>query len=210
MFVLPSADIADALHRQGWWFGHRLLPETMCAALLSEAQESQRRGVMKRAGVGRGASHRLSTQMRGDSIHWLDGKTAAQVQYLALLDGLRTELNRELFLGLFEFEAHFAHYPPGAFYGKHRDSFAGAASRVVSVVTYLNPDWPEGADGELLVYAENGEDTLLRVRPESGTAIVFLSEKIPHEVLPATRDRYSIAGWFRVNQSGAGRVDTIG
>ncbi|MEC7468361.1 MAG: 2OG-Fe(II) oxygenase, partial [Pseudomonadota bacterium] len=31
--------------------------------------------------------------------------------------------------------------------------------------------------------------------------------EFPHEVLPATRDRFSIAGWFRVNNSTAQRVD---
>lgn len=37
--------------------------------------------------------------------------------------------------------------------------------------------------------------------------MLFLSEEFPHEVLPASRERYSIAGWFRVNGNGAGRVD---
>jgi SM-20-related protein len=37
--------------------------------------------------------------------------------------------------------------------------------------------------------------------------VVFLSEEFPHEVLPTATDRYSIAGWFRVNTSSAERVD---
>jgi SM-20-related protein len=48
---------------------------------------------------------------------------------------------------------------------------------------------------------------LLSVQPLHGTVVVFLSEEFPHEVLPASRDRYSIAGWFRVNGSTAERVD---
>jgi SM-20-related protein len=40
--------------------------------------------------------------------------------------------------------------------------------------------------------------------------VIFLSERIPHEVLPATRDRYSIAGWFRVNATTGGRLDLMG
>jgi len=31
--------------------------------------------------------------------------------------------------------------------------------------------------------------------------VIFLSEEFPHEVLPANTHRYSIAGWFRVNNS---------
>jgi SM-20-related protein len=34
-----------------------------------------------------------------------------------------------------------------------------------------------------------------------------LSEDHLHEVLPTQRDRYSIAGWYRVNSSNANRVD---
>jgi hypothetical protein len=30
-----------------------------------------------------------------------------------------------------------------------------------------------------------------------GTLVVFLSDRFPHEVLPARRERLSLAGWFR-------------
>jgi SM-20-related protein len=53
---------------------------------------------------------------------------------------------------------------------------------------------------------EHTEDTVV-VTPLMGTIAIFLSEEFPHEVLPATRDRFSIAGWFRVNNSTAQRVD---
>jgi len=45
------------------------------------------------------------------------------------------------------------------------------------------------------------------VLPQLGTLVVFLSEEFPHEVLAAQRDRYSIAGWFRVNSSTAQQID---
>ena len=35
------------------------------------------------------------------------------------------------------------------------------------------------------------------VLSEAGTLVVFLSADVPHEVLPATRDRLSLTGWFR-------------
>jgi SM-20-related protein len=41
------------------------------------------------------------------------------------------------------------------------------------------------------------------VTPELGTVVLFLSEEIPHEVLPAHRNRLGVAGWFRVNTSAA-------
>jgi SM-20-related protein len=39
---------------------------------------------------------------------------------------------------------------------------------------------------------------LIRVAPECGKLVIFLSEDFPHEVLPATQLRQSIAGWFRI------------
>ena len=44
-----------------------------------------------------------------------------------------------------------------------------------------------------------GDAEIVRVLPEFATLVVFLSEDFPHEVLPATRDRYSVTGWFRLN-----------
>ena len=35
------------------------------------------------------------------------------------------------------------------------------------------------------------------VLPVGGCLVVFLSGEIPHEVMPATRDRLSLTGWFR-------------
>jgi SM-20-related protein len=37
--------------------------------------------------------------------------------------------------------------------------------------------------------------------------VLFLSEEIPHEVLPAHTDRASIAGWFRLNTSINNQID---
>ncbi|MEJ2425981.1 MAG: 2OG-Fe(II) oxygenase, partial [Candidatus Thiodiazotropha sp.] len=40
-----------------------------------------------------------------------------------------------------------------------------------------------------------------------GQTVIFLSERFPHEVIPAQRDRYTIAGWYRVNNNLQGRID---
>ena len=111
-------------------------------------------------------------------------------------------------LGLFTFESHFAHYAPGAFYKTHLDAFRGQANRILSVVLYLNPDWADDEGGEMVLYQETEPNQkLFTVKPELGTLAVFLSEEFPHEVLPAKRDRYSIAGWYRVNTSTGNKVD---
>jgi SM-20-related protein len=108
-------------------------------------------------------------------------------------------LNRRLFLGLFSFESHFSHYGKGDFYKKHQDAFKGKSNRKLSLVTYLNRHWQDSNGGELVIYTKNVSQPTIRVEPKFGTVVLFLSEDFPHEVLPCSADRYSVAGWFRVN-----------
>ena len=117
------------------------------------------------------------------------------------MDALRSDLNSRWFLGLFDYECHYARYAPGAFYSKHLDAFAGNKNRVLSTVLYLNAAWEAGQGGELQLYSLNGATVLERVAPLHNRLVVFLSERFPHEVLPASRERHSIAGWFRVRKS---------
>ena len=50
------------------------------------------------------------------------------------------------------------------------------------------------AGGELRLHlADRHHD----IAPNMGTSVIFLSEEIEHEVLPATQTRYSIAAWLR-------------
>lgn len=157
------------------------------------------------AGIGRQQDHIQNSFVRRDEIHWIDGKTPAEQAWLDWNQALKTYLNRRLFLGLFSYESHFAHYRPGAFYKKHMDAFRGEANRVLTTVFYLNPSWTTEDGGELVIYPEHDPDNqgsiLEKVMPTFGTMVIFLSEEFPHEVLPAMRDRYSIAGWFRVNNT---------
>jgi SM-20-related protein len=78
---------------------------------------------------------------------------------------------------------------------------------VLSVVVYLNSDWAADDGGELVLYKDAEDRERLRVTPLAGTLVVFLSEDFPHEVLPAKRDRFSIAGWYRVNASSSDTLD---
>ena len=116
-------------------------------------------------------------------------------------------LNQRLFLGLFSFESHFAHYSPGAYYKRHYDAFQGEENRVLSIVTYLNPSWGNTEGGELVLYCGERDSEGIKVVPLYGTVVVFLSKEFPHEVLPASRDRYSVAGWYRVNGSIGNKID---
>lgn len=186
--------ISDDLAAQGWSVQADYFPPDLIAELLRDLEEHQDR--MKPAGIGRGTDNQEQREIRNDKTLWLDGERAAQNEYLRLMDALRMDLNRELFLGLVEFEAHYARYDPGGFYKKHVDALKGERNRVVSTVTYLTPGWKDADAGHLVLYDAKGGE-LKRVLPVSGTLALFMSEDIPHEVLPPHRARSSIAGWFR-------------
>ncbi len=187
--------IADDLASQGWSHQCLLLPADLTRALATECRAREAAGVLAPASIGRGDGQQVREGVRGDRIQWLEpGQSAASDAYLALMDELRQLLNRELYLGLEDFECHFACYPPGAFYQKHLDRFRDDDRRAVSVVAYLNADWQPEQGGELRLYLAQGERDVL---PEGGSLVVFLSAEVPHEVLPANRDRLSLTGWFR-------------
>jgi SM-20-related protein len=146
--------------------------------------------------VGRGAFSEIREGIRGDHIQWLEpGQAESCDSYLGLMDSLREAMNRGLFLGLEDFESHFALYPPGAFYLKHVDRFRDDDRRMVSAVIYLNDAWLPEHGGQLRMYLDEGVEH--DVVPTGGCLVVFLSGDVPHEVLPATRERLSLTGWFR-------------
>lgn len=192
--------IIDTFYQHGWvWLPH-FISEELNSALLHEAQHLAQ---LKPAGIGRQGDHQLNQQVRRDATQWFDGKSAAQQQYLALMAQLQQAFNRRCFLGLFDFECHFARYQQGDYYHKHLDAFSGRSNRVLTTVSYLNS---VGQGGELALY--NEQDQLIdKFLPTAGALILFESERFPHEVLPAVDTRFSIAGWFRTNASINGVLD---
>ncbi|MFA7552707.1 MAG: 2OG-Fe(II) oxygenase [Spongiibacteraceae bacterium] len=189
--------------------GYSIHPNVLSVAFVTDLYrqlQDMAGGQFKQAGVGRENTHTINNFVRTDEICWISGESAAGRDWLCWAAALQAYLNRHLMLGLFSFESHFAHYSPGDFYKKHLDAFKGEANRTLSLVVYLNPDWQPEEGGELVLYAEDGQHPI-RVTPGFGTVVAFLSEEFPHEVLPTKRDRYSIAGWFRVNGSIDGRID---
>ncbi len=199
--------IADAIERRGYVVVDRVLPPTLLDALFvrlcSLSDED-----LTCAGIGRDTDQQVNRFVRGDETKWLEADQAVDGALLGWMEQLRLGVNRRLFLGLFDYEAHFARYAPATFYRKHRDAFAGGGTnRVLSTVLYLNPNWNADDGGELVLYADDGERELERVQPLYGRLAVFLSERFPHEVLPTRRTRYSVAGWFRVNTSLGGQID---
>lgn len=188
--------IVDDLATRGWSQQNLFLPDTLARELALECRRRYAEGELNPAGVGRGATQEVREAIRGDQIQWLDpGESEACDRYLAAMDSLRQAINQGLFLGLEDFECHFALYPPGAFYKRHLDRFRDDDRRMVSAVFYLNEGWQPEDGGQLRMFLEGGVEH--DVPPVAGSLVVFLSGDVPHEVLPAGRERLSLTGWFR-------------
>jgi SM-20-related protein len=120
--------------------------------------------------------------VRGDHITWIDDD--------GRFEALRRELN-EGWLGLERFELQAARYQAGATYPRHRDAFRGGPSRRVTAIWYLNEGWTSG--GELRLHLDGGARD---IAPLCDRLVVFLSEKIDHEVLPAAAERWAVTAWY--------------
>lgn len=196
------AEIVSALVGDGYVVVDDFLSSDQVEHLAGEALALWQRGAFRHAHVGHGEQQGKHPEIRNDRIHWLDPLALSEIQkrYFEQLEILRIAINRELFLGLFEFEGHLALYPPGSFYGKHLDCFQDASHRVVTAILYLNDRW-QPADGGLLRFYlnEDGDESdYIDIEPLAGRMVLFLSRRFFHEVLPAKRDRLSLTGWFRV------------
>jgi SM-20-related protein len=191
--------ICAAIAAEGCAVEGDFLPQATIYALAREARARDAAGEFHAAGVGRGAA-RQQRDVRGDRIVWLDQSAASPVEkpVWRALGELRLALNATLQLGLFSLECHYAVYPPGAFYRRHRDRFRdgdmASDVRVISCAMYLNRDWSPADGGALRIY---DGDRVRDVLPVGGTLVCFLSDRFEHEVLPATRERLALTGWFR-------------
>jgi SM-20-related protein len=181
--------------------GYAIVPCFLSAAavdaLRERAEAAFAGGRMTLAAIGRGGARQRDATVRGDAILWLDEATAdaTECALLATLDEVRRRVNEALFAGLWDFEGHYARYPAGAGYARHVDRFRDQDTRVLSFVLYLNPNWQADAGGALRLHVEGDES--IDVQPIGGTAVAFLADVFAHEVLPATRPRWSFTGWFR-------------
>lgn len=191
--------IADALAGAGLIALPGWLADDQRCALLDLAQRRSADEQLRPARIGQGDALRSLPEVRGDRIQWLDAERdgAAATAYLARMHALRDALNQRLFLGLMDFEAHFAHYPPGARYARHLDRFRSDDARTLSTVLYLGAHWQAGDGGELRIYPRASGEAAQDLAPLPGLLVLFLSAEIEHEVLPTRVDRYSIAGWMR-------------
>ncbi|WP_281187647.1 2OG-Fe(II) oxygenase [Vibrio harveyi] len=186
--------LIDALSTHGYYIWDDFISQEEVAELRDCIPDD-----WKKARIGRNDDVTRIETIRSDKIQWLKRDMGAPVaSFLDKMEEIRLEANRHFFLGLFEYEAHFAKYEKGDFYQKHLDCFKGNENRRLTTVFYMNESWSEEDAGELVVYDLN-DNKIATIPPRSGRLFVFLSEQFPHEVLPTSAERFSIAGWFRIN-----------
>ncbi|OEA15382.1 SM-20 protein [Vibrio parahaemolyticus] len=186
--------LIDALATDGYYIWDDFLSEDEVTQLRDCITDN-----WKKARIGRNDDVTRIESIRSDKIQWLKPAMGQPIaNYLSKMEEIRQEVNRHFFLGLFEYEAHFAKYEKGDFYQKHLDCFKGNENRRLTTVFYMNESWSEEDAGELVVYDLNDKE-IATIPPRGGRLLVFLSEQFPHEVLPTNAERFSIAGWFRIN-----------
>lgn len=200
--------IVNAIEKQGYIVLPSAIPEKLLASLVAQIK-SLNEIDLKMAGIGRGNVQQSNQEIRRDKIYWLSKQNTIDNEFLNLMESMRKGLNQSLYLGLFDYESHYAIYKQGDFYKQHVDALKGKSNRKLSTVLYLNEQWSTQDGGELIIYAQDEKSILETVIPNAGTMVIFLSEQFPHEVLEAKKIRYSIAGWFRVNASDSQTIDTM-
>jgi SM-20-related protein len=147
--------------------------------------------------IGKGENRQRQIQIRGDYTHWIDPLSPPTefTPLIILLEEIKREVNRRLFLGLKELECHLALYPAGTFYKKHLDRHESESSRALSFVFYLHEEWRPEDGGELTIYDTKGA-MIEEVKPLPGSLVCFLSSEFPHEVKTSYKERRSLTGWM--------------
>jgi SM-20-related protein len=199
-FALTDVEI-QALGQRGWFFRDGVLGPLASMAVHDAVEALNASGNLRPAGLGRGAGHRVDAAVRGDAIAWIAPNEVPPplaplwVVFLALRDAL----NRGVYLGLDRVEVQAARYPGGGTaYARHRDAFPVAPgerpNRRVTAIYYANPAWRPEDGGALRLYLDAGPSD---VAPVLDRLLVFLSDRIEHEVLPARVPRRAVTAWFR-------------
>ena len=196
--------IVAGVRQDGYAILPHVLGDATIAAMRARACRLDTAGAFVAAQTGRDPQARAGqASARGDRIAWLDATAPdpAEAPVVALVEQVGVACNRSLFLGIAEHELHYAIYPPGSRYARHRDRFRDDDARVLSLVLYLNDGWREAEGGALRLHlARSGEGNgaaHVDVIPRGGTLVAFLSDTFEHEVQAATRERMSVTGWLR-------------
>lgn len=185
-------DLTENLVDNHYWMKQEVFSQKFVDSLYTYAKDNHKQGLFHPAKIGNFKN--LDRSIRGDSIFWVDKNENSQslVQLSELLIKLMIYIRNELHLPLKHYEGHFAYYPTGSFYKKHRDIHVNHSTRILTSVFYLS-DSPVGSGGELVLYPE--DEIPVMIRPQKGLWVIFDS-RLEHEVLPTINERWALTFWF--------------
>lgn len=188
-------NIVNTVYEQRFCITDNFISKEEISLLKNKITSLNESNSFKKAGIGKDKEHITNSEIRSDYIFWLekDDEHLNKI-FFSFIEELMTGINRRFFLGLKDYEFHYAYYPSGTFYKKHRDSFKSDDARKITVLLYLNDNWKKGHGGELLLYTDTND--ILKIEPLGGRLLVFESD-MEHEVLMSHADRYSITGWIK-------------
>jgi SM-20-related protein len=196
---LTDAEV-EALGSRGYFVRDGFLGQARALAVRAAALARVEAGSLKPAGIRRGADHALDTSVRGDHIEWVLPGAAPELEALWLrFQELGDAVSASAYLGLGRFDVQLARYPGGgAHYARHRDAFPGQSNRRLTAIWYANADWRPEHGGVLRLFPEEASTgaAMEDVAPVLDRLVVFLSERLEHEVLPAHAPRLALTAWF--------------
>lgn len=200
LFTTPFnwPQMIDDLAEKGLYVNTQFLPKELSPTFDLWYGEIKNQDLFKPAKIGKSQQANLNSQIRSDSIYWID-HFPSQLQELSdFLAEFQRQINSQLFLSLKRYELHLSCYHSGSFYKTHIDRSQHNQNRILTFILYLNRGWTESDGGQLVIYSpQNEQDTILKITPEFGTLVIFRSELYPHEVLTAHKERKALTGWFR-------------
>jgi len=203
-FLDPRLDaVADALAGEGWLVIEDFVPEALWRPLAARAVAIDD---YTPAGVGRGDDWRRAAGIRTDRIRWLDAANPDDASWLDAMEQLRLASTARCSWVCSSTRPISRAMPREPITAATWMPFAAVAivwcRRCCTSTTTGGP----AGGGELVLYPAECPEGIL-VAPRGGTLAVFLSEEIPHEVLPTRAPRHSIAGWFRRNRTDSTHLD---
>ena len=168
-------------------------------------------GSLTTAGISR--QHEHAAQVRGDRTVFLDESelNIGFVDVIEALKAIQAALREQAWLTVPRREFQLACYDGvNVGYARHLDAFRGASGvtghRRVTIVYYLNLDWQPVHGGALRCFDDDNDDDsnaaaegaghFVDVEPILDRAVIFLSERVHHAVLPSTHRRCALTLWM--------------
>ncbi|MFH4975867.1 hypothetical protein AB6A40_002576 [Gnathostoma spinigerum] len=206
--VLRLKTIAEhvirSLNEYGWSIVDNFLGSVHCSRILSEFEELYSRGLFS-AGLLMDEKHGwTSPVIRSDQVYWFGGskersQDAVTTRWLiSMINAVIMHFNGRIPYNIGRCsKAMISVYPGNATrYVKHVDN-PRKDGRCVTVTYFCNKAWKQNEYGGALRLFPHTSLVPVDVDPKADRLVFLWSDwRVPHEVLPCFRKRYSLTIWY--------------